>query len=149
MNGQTLTALLEQLAATNIDQALSLLEDAGLLQAETATALTRTALERAEAAPQAAVHWLAVAKAVNARTEQSRLVEAQIAYAQARLHLLAGDAARAEADIRRAQALWQRVGATEPLARSYLGLTQVLAMQGRYQEAETAIQRAIVGLPVG
>ncbi|RME50311.1 MAG: tetratricopeptide repeat protein, partial [Caldilineae bacterium] len=33
--------------------------------------------------------------------------------------------------------------------RSYLGLTQVLAMQGRYQEAETAIQRAIVGLPVG
>jgi len=39
------------------------------------------------------------------------------------------------------------VGAAAPLARSYLGLTQILAMQGRYDDAEDAIQSAIAGLP--
>jgi hypothetical protein len=33
------------------------------------------------------------------------------------------------------------------VARSYLGLTQIFTLQGRYAEAEEAIQVAIAGLP--
>lgn len=141
--------LLERLDNDDTAAGLAELERAGLDSIAAAEQLTAAALERAESAPESAAHWLALAEVLRARLGGQPALQAQIAYAQARLRLRAGDWEGAEALIRQAQSLWQRVGAAAPIARSYLGLTQILTMQGRYAEAESAIQSAIAGLPAG
>ena len=71
---------------------------------------------------------------------------ADFAYAQSRLALEQGDLAAAEARLQQARALWQQAGDDTSLARSGLGLTQILAMQGRFDEAEATIRAAIAAL---
>ena len=140
-------SLLEQLNTADVEQALRSVSEQDLLGPDLAERLTAVALEQAEADPRAAQNWLAVAAAINQDTGKDRGLQARIRYVQARLALRQGDAAGAERFIREAQELWRALGAQEDLARSYLGLTQVLTMQGRYQEAEEAIQEAVNGLP--
>jgi CHAT domain-containing protein/tetratricopeptide (TPR) repeat protein len=140
-------ALLTKLDTPDVAAALRLLTESDLHRAEIAEQLTTIALEQAEQNPQAAAHWLATAAALNDATGQEAGLQAQIRYAQARLSLHQGNTTIAESQIRQAQELWRSIGADAALARSYLGLTQVLTVQGRYAEAEEAIQQAIQGLP--
>lgn len=58
----------------------------------------------------------------------------------------AGDLAGAEASLIQAGELWAAQGDDLALARSGLGLTQILALQGRFAEAESTIRRAIATL---
>ncbi len=140
-------SLLEQLNTPDVEQALHSMSEQDLLGPELAERLAAVALEQAEADPRAAENWLAVAAAINQATGEDQSLQARIRYVQARLALRQGDAASAERFIREAQELWRVLGAQEDLARSYLGLTQVLTMQGRYDEAEEAILEAVNGLP--
>lgn len=139
--------LLARLDTADSAVGLAELDRAGLASLTSAEQLTTVALERAESAPESAAHWLTLAQSLHARLGGQAPLQAQITYAQARLALRAGDLPGAEKLIRQAQSLWQQMGAGAPLARSYLGLTQILTMQGRYAEAEKAIQSAIAGLP--
>ncbi|RLT40152.1 MAG: hypothetical protein DWI57_08935, partial [Chloroflexi bacterium] len=141
--------LLARLDTGDTAVGLAELERAGLASAATAEQLTGLALAQAESNPASAAHWLALAEILALRLGGQPALQAQIAYAQARLRLSAGDLGAAEALIRQAQSLWQTVGAAPQIARSYLGLTQILTMQGRYAEAEEAIHAAIAGLPAG
>lgn len=109
--------------------------------------LTTLALENAETNPRAASHWLSIGEALYHRGDFPRSLQAQMIYTQARICLLRGELSQAEAQIATAQNLWRSNGGGLPLARSFLGLTQVLALQGRYIEAETAIQEALTQLP--
>ncbi|MCB0047159.1 MAG: CHAT domain-containing protein [Caldilineaceae bacterium] len=70
----------------------------------------------------------------------------QIAYAWARWWLVQGESRRAEESLLAAQRAWQGERLRLPRARSYLGLTQILAEQGRYAEAEEAIRTALAEL---
>lgn len=148
-DGELTPQLLARLDTDNPERAWAELAEHERLSLASAEGLTRAALEKAEAAPESAARWLALAHRLQAALNGPPELEAQIAYAQARLHLRAGELGAAEALIRQAQALWQSAGAGPALARSFLGLTQILAMQGRYAEAEAAIQQAIAGLPAG
>ncbi|MCB0187670.1 MAG: tetratricopeptide repeat protein, partial [Caldilineaceae bacterium] len=70
-------------------------------------------------------------------------VDAQLAYATARLAVHQGQLERAERTLRQAQAHWGRANDQRGATRTLLGLTQVLAMQGRYDEAEAAARQAV------
>lgn len=141
--------LLARLDTDDTAAGLAELEGAGLDTVGAAEQLTGAALTQAESSPASAAHWLALAEFLAVRLGEQPGLQAQIAYAQARLRLRAGDLGEAEKLIRQSQSLWQTVGAAPQVARSYLGLTQILTMQGRYAEAEQAILAAIAGLPAG
>ena len=141
--------LLARLDIDDTPAGLAELDSAGLDSVAAAEQLTAAALERAESSPESAARWLALAETLALRLGGQPALQAQIAYAQARLRLRAGDLGEAETLIRQAQSLWQTVGAAAQVARSYLGLTQILTMQGRYAEAEESIHAAIAGLPAG
>lgn len=143
------SALLARLETEAIDDALALLAEQDLYNQETVVQLVEIALARAESVPRSAAHWLDVATALDQATGAQPGLQAQIRYAQARLFLQQGDLGQAETTLQAAQDLWQTAGDGMALARSYLGLTQILTLQGRYTEAETAIRRAIDGLPAG
>ncbi len=115
--------------------------------------LADAALTRVEVDVDVADRWLAVgqslvtemAPAVPSAVEPIGMrASAQLAYARARLAVHRGQLPVAEVALRQAQAAWQQARDEDGNARSYLGLTQILAMQGRYAEAEDAAQRAIV-----
>lgn len=145
--GEALTSeLLIQLGAMSQEDAAQRLSEAGLWNENGAVGLAQAALEQGEAAPEIAGRWLALAASIGEAIPLGPVVTGQVAYAEARQRVQAGDLAEAEAALRYAQAIWQTADAGEWLARSDLGLTQVLAMQGRYAEAEAAIRRAIVAL---
>lgn len=145
--GEALTSeLLAQLGAISLEDALQRLSEAGLWNENGAVGLAQAALEQGEAAPERAGRWLALAAAVGDAISLSPVAAGRIAYAEARQRVQAGDLVEAEVALRHAQALWQTVHAEGWLARSDLGLTQVLVMQGRYVEAEAVIRRAIASL---
>ncbi|MBI1293551.1 CHAT domain-containing protein [bacterium] len=139
--------LLAQLAEISPNDVVAYLDSKQLTSKETATLLVSAALDQAESASRAAAHWLALATQINQRLGQDPALEAQILYAQARLHLHLGDLQEAEAALYTAQSYWQRLSDSAALARSYLGLTQILALQGRFDAAEDAIRQAIDLLP--
>ena len=110
------------------------------------SALARAALAQAESEPQAAAAWLTAAAIMQPEFADPPDLSAQIAYARARVQLAAGDLPGAEASLRSARSQWAALDDQANLARSSLGLTQVLTAQGRYGEAETMIVAAIVAL---
>ncbi len=140
-------ALLTQLDTEHVPTALALLEASQLATPEVAAALVEIALERAEASTRSASHWLAVASALTQAQGEDPAFQAQIRYAQARIHLQQGDLQKAEQALREAQARWHSLDDGAALARSYLGLTQILALQGHFDQAEDAIRQAIARLP--
>jgi tetratricopeptide (TPR) repeat protein len=141
------STLLVQLDTDNIDLALALLHTHQLATLETANHLVDVALERAESSPRSSARWLTIASALDQNHSQYTPLQAQIHYAQARVHLQLGEPQKAEAALHQAQAHWQALEDRTALARSYLGMTQILALQGRFDEAETAIHQAIDHLP--
>lgn len=112
--------------------------------------LAEWALDAAEVNIAQTRHALTLATYIVEEDDSVSMLPGQIAYAEARLAVHAGELASAEAALRRAQASWRSVDAADstsvPYARTFLGLTQVLTMQGRYDEAALAAQGAIDAL---
>lgn len=135
--------LFAELASLTPDAGVALLHRRKVDPVQAVVALAQAALARVEHAPDDAEAWLAIARALDAGGEGDPAGEAWIAYAQARLHLTHGDLAAAEASLRLSQDRWLGLDDAAALARSQLGLTQLLAMQGRYDEAQAAIDSAI------
>ena len=90
--------------------------------------------------------WLALADAAADDLLRPAALVGPIAYAKARVAVHQGRLGEAEEHLRAAQTAWQATGDAAAAARSNLGLTQVLAMQGRYAEATAATAAAISGL---
>jgi len=139
-------AFLNQLAGLPLAQALAELERLELNDAETVGELATAALEHVETASAVASRWLEIGAALNQRLGDAPILRAQLSYAHARLYVQRGDLLLAENALRDAQAVWQASQDRVSLARSNLGLTQILAMQGRYAEAEAISTQAIAQL---
>ncbi len=139
-------AALRHLITLQPDQARSwLIEqagpgDTGLLQ------LSSAALAAAESLPDLAGALLDLATKLLPGAQDEPGVRGSIAYARARHWLVKGEMGEAEQSLRAAQAAWQAEQWGPSRARSYLGLTQILAEQGRYAEAEAAIRTALTEL---
>lgn len=134
--------VLEHLAQLDLVNAVATVASLPLDGSSIAAALADAALEHAEVAPDRAAHWLEIARSLISCTAELAL-EAKITYAQARLHLQTGDIPAAESSLLSARKLWKAVGDEVSLARSGLGLTQILTMQGRYAEAELISARTV------
>lgn len=148
MDNTIATALLERLGTTTPAQGIVILRDEGQLAdpdstERTAHALATAALEGADTNPNSGWHWVRLAEAIADESEISPSVVGLIFYAQARLHVQAGDLSTAETSIRQAQSIWSECGDAPALQRSNLGLTQILTVQGRYAEATDAIRQTI------
>jgi CHAT domain-containing protein len=139
-------SLLAQLGTLDVAAALRLLEQQKLTTLITGLQLADAALARAEAEPRLATHWLLIAEQMNVLLGNAPHLSAQIEYSQARLAVQNGNVKVAEALLRSAQSRWQLLGDQAALTRSYLGLTQILTVQGRYVEAEQMIRQAIATL---
>ncbi len=132
--------------------AFGFLQQNQLITTESIHTLAVAARERVEIDPAVAERWLELATAVRDRIVATEgtvppTVEGQLAYSRARLLVHRGQLAAAESMLRQAQADWQRAGDNAGFTRTLLGLTQILAMQGRYAEAEEAARAAIALLP--
>jgi CHAT domain-containing protein/tetratricopeptide (TPR) repeat protein len=139
-------ALLAHLAEVDVTSALSELAQRELVHAECVRHLIDQALTRFDSATDAAERWLTLAALVNEQLDNPALLRGDLEYARARLYTQQAQFSLAEAAIRTAQRAWQATGALTALARSHLGLTQVLAVQGRYAEAERAAHEGIAVL---
>jgi CHAT domain-containing protein/tetratricopeptide (TPR) repeat protein len=106
--------------------------------------LAQAALEEAEQDTIQAAIWIAAAEILRTDTPTLGAEAGLLAYARARLDVHRGNLGAAEESLRAARALWQGSGDAAGAARSLLGLTQVLAMQGRYAEAEESVRLALI-----
>ena len=135
------------IATLTTDAAVQYLQAAGIATNATLLTLANSSLHESETDQTRAAHWLTIADALatllTTTAPLALALQAQLAYARARLQLFAGALDQAEALLYQAQAAWQAAGETAGATRALLGLTQVLAMQGRYAEAETAARTAI------
>ena len=116
--------------ATSMTYLTGLLSRAQMPFEEAAAALASVTLQQAEQAPQQATQWLRLAQALH---EEAPIAEnqAQIAYAQARLYLQEGQLSAAQESLHQAQTTWQTLGNSAAVARTFLGLTQILTLQGK------------------
>lgn len=132
-----------------VDEAVSNLTQRNALTPATVEQLAAAALHKADNDPGQASHWLAIAEAIEVHIAGAPTRQALLAYAHARIHVHQGELTTAEALLRQAQVLWQTAGDAAGYSRSLLGLTQILAMQGRYAEAETAARTAVIHSETG
>lgn len=146
-------ALLTALAAQPAAAALSSLAAAGLLTPAAAAEAAHLALAAiagdmgdGDSGDGGAAAWMPLLSAWVAAAGNAPAALAPLRYAQARLALAEGDFAAAEEALHAARTLWQQAGDDAGAARSGLGLTQLLAMGGRYTEAEAEIDAAIAAL---
>ncbi|MBE2238967.1 MAG: CHAT domain-containing protein [Caldilineaceae bacterium] len=134
-----------RLAGLPAVDALAELQGSDQLAPDTAALVARHSLAAA-GNPHEAELLFALANTLHRATGEGAEVEPWLRYAQGRLALLAGDLVGAEANLAAAGRLWTALGETTSLARSGLGLTQILAMQGRFAAATTTIQTTIRAL---
>lgn len=135
---------LAQLETMAVADAVADLTQRHRLTSATVEQLAVAALHKADHDPSIASHWLAIADAVETRLSDAPIQRALLTYANARIHVHQGELTTAEALLRQAQTQWQAAGDAAGYSRSLLGLTQILAMQGRYAEAETAARTAVI-----
>ena len=138
--------LLTQLADLPTEQALATLSASGILTPSAAAQAAQLLLASAAAYPVQAGRWIPVIDAMLAATGSEPETAADFAYARSRLAAEQGDLTAAESFLQEARSLWQQAGDDASLARSGLGLTQLLAMQGRFDEAEAVIRTSIAAL---
>lgn len=143
MPGELTPQMATQLAALPAAEALALLTEESLLLPDSAIMLASHALSLVEGNPSAAQQLADLAAALHDRTGMQDEVAPWIFYVRARLALDGGDFVAAEIALQEARMRWQALANPLLLARSGLGLTQVLAMQGRYADAQTAIREAV------
>jgi tetratricopeptide (TPR) repeat protein len=117
--------------------------ECGLWTPSFAKHLAEASLAHADESRDTAIGWLSLASDILGDCNQIEEEAALVLYAQARLAAQSGDLSQAEHMLQNAQQIWQSCGNRAWLAPSNLGLSQVLAMQGRYPEAETAIRSAV------
>ncbi|HAJ34211.1 MAG TPA: hypothetical protein DCL15_00765 [Chloroflexi bacterium] len=134
-----------RLAGLPLADALDTLQRAQLLMPATAAAVARHSLIVVENGGSAGP-LLALAEGIHAATGATETVTPWLAYAQARQLVMAGDLDAAETQLTAATQGWARLGETLAQARSGLGLTQVLAMQGRFAEAHATIAATVDAL---
>lgn len=142
MPGELTSQFAAQLADLPVDDALARLEQQGLLLPGSAITLARHALAIAEGNAPAAQRLVELATELQGQTGARAEVRPWLFYARARLALVDGDFAGAEAALEEARSLWQALGEPVLLARSALGLTQLLAIQGRFADAERTVSEA-------
>lgn len=138
----------------NLDRssALAFLVETERASVDSLLALADASLLQVELDPTVAEQWLQLADDLRNHLLSPTdmpisvippAVDAQLDYALARLWVHRGQLTTAEDVLRRAQEHWRRANDLSGLARTQLGLTQILAMQGRYTEAEAAARQAI------
>lgn len=137
---------LEELLNLSIDEAAAAAVADEHAAAERAVELAHAALDAAENELEPARRWLAIARAVADKGDPTAVVAGWLAFAQARIAVHVGDLSGAETALIEAQRAWQAVDDGKHIPRTWLGLTQVLAMQGRYAEAESAVRMALAQL---
>lgn len=135
--------MLAQMRGMAMADAVAFLARHDAIAPATVEQLAAVALTAAETSAPQAAHWLAIADAVEARLGNVPVRLARLAYTRARVEVHQGELTAAEASLRQAQTLWQNVGDHDSYHRSLLGLTQILAMQGRYDEAENAARTVV------
>jgi tetratricopeptide (TPR) repeat protein len=138
--------LLAELGKLEPTVALALLQQRNLVNETLVEELASAALAGAEAEAALAQRWLAIAELLNYLLGEPPARRAQVRYTQARLYVQRGQLTLAETALRAAQVDWQRVADEPALARSYLGLTQILTLQGRLSDAETSGRAAVAQL---
>lgn len=143
--GNANQTLLNHLAGLGPAGAIALLDERGLADVDFALQLAVISITRAETDLATAQRWAAIAGALNQRLADNH-TQGWIHYAEARHHVLEGNLSQAEIALRAAQATWQAEADPAMMGRSNLGLTQVFAMQGCYDEAEKASAAAIAQL---
>lgn len=112
---------------------------------DAAIALAVAALHEFEQAPQRARQWLRLARFCHT-SFPAPASQAQIAYTEARFNAQSGEITQAEQLLRLAQDIWQALGDLTAVARTNLGLTQILTLQGRYDAALAASDSAVAAL---
>lgn len=137
---------LRALAALDPVAAQARLVDGGQWTNATALALAEAALAQTESDPAAAQRLFTLAEAMAGELDGGPTLDGLLAYAAARLAVVRGTLGEAEAALRRAQAAWQQAGDVAGVARSELGLTQVLTMQGNFVAATAAAENAVAQL---
>ena len=137
------TEQLLQMGALPVAEAVAYLTQHAALTPTTVEQMATAALNKADLDPELAGQWLAIAEAVEAYLENAPARRALLAYAQARIHVHQGELTTAETFLRQAQTYWQVANDAAGYSRSLLGLTQILAMQGRYEEAEVVARTAV------
>jgi tetratricopeptide (TPR) repeat protein len=137
------TTLLNRLATLDSVEAVAELTQTNLATGATVEQLAAAALAQAESDPATVARWLEIATALIQRLGDQPALQAQLSYAQARLYVQQGNLTLAETLLARAHTIWQTLGDTPALSRSQLGLIQVLAMQGRYIEAERLSRQVV------
>lgn len=135
-----------QWAALPAPAALAALQERSLVTPRVAVALARYSLETAAEDAPAAQQLLALAETVHQGSGLAPEVEPWLHYSGGRLAAQSGDLAEAEARLTTARSQWAALGDSSAEARSGLGLTQILAMQGRFEEAERTIRSTIGAL---
>lgn len=131
---------LHGLRPSAVAQALAAHTGPGLL-----AALAARALDDAENDVAQAQCWLDAADLLGGASDTPS-VDALLQYARARTLVHLGNLAAAEESLRSAQGRWRAAGDVSGETRAFLGLTQVLAMQGRYADAEDSARAAIARL---
>ena len=137
---------LTDLAGQSLPDALARLRADGLLSNAAVDEALHLALTLAAAEPLAVTGWMHLLAAWAGATGDDPATTALLQYVRSRLALENGDFDAAETSLLSARATWQQIGDAISLARSGLGLTQLLAMQGRFDEAESVIRASIAGL---
>ena len=137
---------LTDLAGQSLPDALARLRADGLLSNAAVDEALHLALTLAAAEPLAVTGWMHLLAAWAGATGDDPATTALLQYVRSRLALENGDFDAAETSLLSARATWQQIGDAVSLARSGLGLTQLLAMQGRFDEAESVIRASIAGL---
>ncbi len=138
--------LLTQLAAQLPAQALATLAQHQLLTPSAVQEAAQLALANAPTQPAMVARWLPLLATWLATTGGDPGASALFHYAQARLAVEQGDWTTAESSLQQARTFWTVAGDAAGLARSGIGLTQLLTMQARFAEAEAAIRAAIATL---
>jgi CHAT domain-containing protein/tetratricopeptide (TPR) repeat protein len=137
---------LTQLAEQPTEQAFATLNANGLFTPRTAADAAELALAYARVNPGEVVRWLPLVEALTSATGGEGTTQGMLAYARARLALREGEFEAAEAALLEARALWQAAGDNLGAARTGLGLTQLLAVQSRFEEAQRTIEATIAEL---
>jgi len=129
-----------------VAEALVELQGLTFTPSEAAVELARHSLTLAAGDASTAARLLHFAGSLHQPLGEEPVVTPWLRYAQARLDVLAGDIADAEVNLATARRQWADLGETLLHARSGLGLTQVLTMQGRFAAAEEVILATINAL---
>lgn len=132
-----------RLAGLPAAEAMVELQSQDLVSPATATEIARHSLTAAAGDTPNAGRLLELATTLHQASGADTAVAPWLQYAQGRLAVLAGDLTGAEANLAMAGRLWAALGDNIAHARSGLGLTQVLAMQGRFDAADTTIRATI------